>query len=146
MRSARRLPYSRRLSAGQTEVLVRGLVPREMEDHWFIFEEDDVVHLYRSWTGVEAFAIQLHRVADGGAEIAEVAVNVEFARSPRRRPATRLRRSLVEVFDNTPESILDVFFDSLSATPTVAVGIPGHVYGLNVSGGDAGTASPSAPR
>jgi hypothetical protein len=31
-----------------------------MEDHWFIFEEDDVVHLVRSWTGLELFAVPIH--------------------------------------------------------------------------------------
>jgi hypothetical protein len=111
-------------------VLVRGVVPREMEDHWFIFEEDDVVHLYRSWTLWEAFAIRLHRLADGGAEIAEVAANDEHARAP------------IEEFDSGASDVLDVFFDSFSETPTgatvvgadgkpVPLGLARHVYGLH---------------
>lgn len=147
MQSARRLAYSCRLSPRETELLVRGVVPREMEDHWFIFEEDDVVHLYRSWTGIELFAIQLRRLAGGGAEIAEVAVNDRnYPHTPRRRRLARLlRRPSIEDLDKGADEILDVFFDSLTETPTLAVVIPGHVFGLNVNRGAAGTSSSSAP-
>jgi hypothetical protein len=95
-----------------------------MEDHWFVFEEDDVVHLYRSWTSWEAFAIRLHRLADGGAEIAEVAANDEYARPP------------LEGFDSGAKVVLDSFFDSVSETPTGAIdeddplGLARHLYGL----------------
>lgn len=102
MSSARSLGYARRFSADEMEILVRGVVPREMEDHWFIFEEDDVLYLYRSWTGYELFTIRLRRLADGGAEIAEVMLNDEYARRregwwrigrrPRNRASTTNRR------------------------------------------------------
>jgi hypothetical protein len=122
MKSARRLPYSRRLAAQETEVLVRGFQPREMEDHWFIFEEDGVVHLHRSWTGNEFCAFQLHPLADGGAEITEVMVdeaNEELRWRPRRRRKL-LRRARIEddldEFETRSTHILDIFFDSMAGT------------------------------
>jgi hypothetical protein len=121
MKSARRLPYSRRLTAQETEVLVRGFHPYEMEDHWFIFEEDGVVHLHRSWGGLEFCAFQLDRLADGGAEITEVMVDEasEELRPQRRR--TLLRRARIEdeldEFEPRSAHILDVFFDSMAGTP-----------------------------
>jgi hypothetical protein len=50
-----------------------------MEDRWFIFAEDDVVHFHRSWTGDEVFALRLRRLPDGGAEVDELCVHAETA-------------------------------------------------------------------
>jgi hypothetical protein len=50
-----------------------------MEDHWFIFAEDDVVHFHRSWTGAEVYALRLRRLPDGGAEVDELYVTAEVA-------------------------------------------------------------------
>jgi hypothetical protein len=79
MESARRPPYERRFSASETEAVLRGLKPSEMEDRWFIFAEDDVVHFHRSWIGDEIFALRLRRFPDGGAEVDELSVTAEFA-------------------------------------------------------------------
>jgi hypothetical protein len=139
MKSARRLPYSRRLAAQEMEVLVRGFHPREMEDHWFIFEEDGVVHLHRSWTGIEFCAFQLHPLADGGAEITEVMVNEASEELRPRRRRTLLRRARIEddldEFETRSAHILDVFFDSISGTPWPEDrrgSLESVVYGLNV--------------
>jgi hypothetical protein len=133
MSSGRPLAYARRFSPEETEVLARGIVPREMEDHWFIFEEDDVLHRYRSWTGYELFTIRLRRLADGGAEIAEVMLNDEHART--RRGRWRIgRRPRMDDFERHARYILDVLFDSITPNPPLAVGLPGHVYGLGGTG------------
>jgi hypothetical protein len=140
MKSARRLPYPRQLRAHGTEVLVRGFHPREMEDHWFIFEEDAVVHLHRSWTGIEFCALRLHRLADGGAEITEVMVNDAPELRPRPRGRVSfLRRGRVEddldEIDKGSAHILDVFFDSLAGTPWPEgdrESLERHVFGLNI--------------
>lgn len=128
MSAARPLAYARRFSAEETEVLVGGIAPREMDEHWFIFEEVDVLHLVRSWTEYELFTIKLRRLADGGAEIAEVMLN-EHARTRQRRWRFG-RRPRVEDFERDARCILDVLFDSVTANPTLAVGLAGHVYGL----------------
>jgi hypothetical protein len=123
MQSSRRLAYSRRLTPRATEVLVRGVRPLE-SDHWFIFEEDDVVHLYRTPWDIHWFAIRLHRLADGGAEIAEVAYNEEYADDP--RPAWKRTRMAetgrsTKRLDRGARWILNHFFDSFSETRAAAV-------------------------
>lgn len=134
MSSARPLAYARRFSPEETEILVRGIVPLGMEDHWFIFEEDDVLHLYRSWTGHELFTIQLRRLADGGAEIAEVMLNNELSDEeiPRREWWQIRRRPLPRTEDREAHAryILAVLFDSISPNPNLAVGLIGDCYGL----------------
>lgn len=45
------LPYTATFTAEESDLLRRGLVPREMEDKWFIFWEGDSLFFHRSWTG-----------------------------------------------------------------------------------------------
>jgi hypothetical protein len=59
-----RLEFERRLSPVEAETLRLGIKPREVEDHWFVVEEDGVVHLVRSWTGIEFFTLRLEPLAD----------------------------------------------------------------------------------
>jgi len=48
-----------------------GVVPREMEDRWFVYFEDGWLNFHRSWTGAHIFALRLDgapfgvRVIDG---------------------------------------------------------------------------------
>jgi 8-oxo-dGTP diphosphatase len=35
----------------EMEKVRMGLIPREMENKWFIFFEDDILYMHRSWTG-----------------------------------------------------------------------------------------------
>lgn len=53
------LPYQRRFSAAEHARLVRGLVPVEMEDKWFIYLEDGLLRLHRSWTGACIYGVRL---------------------------------------------------------------------------------------
>lgn len=43
------------------DVIRLGLLPREMEDKWFIFFEEPVLYAHRSWTGYEAFRMTFER-------------------------------------------------------------------------------------
>ena len=36
-----------------------GLIPKEMEDKWFIYYENDWLHFHRSWTGHEIFHAEI---------------------------------------------------------------------------------------
>lgn len=36
-----------------------GLVPRDMDDRWFVFQEENCVYLHRSWTGDCIFILHL---------------------------------------------------------------------------------------
>jgi 8-oxo-dGTP pyrophosphatase MutT (NUDIX family) len=51
-----------------------GLVPREMEDKWFAFVEGDTLHLHRSWTGYQIYAVTF-APRDGGSCIARAEAN-----------------------------------------------------------------------
>lgn len=53
------LPYSARFSAAQYELLRRGLVPKEMEDKWFIYFEAQYLYFHRSWTGQPAYRVKV---------------------------------------------------------------------------------------
>ena len=58
-----------------TELLVLGLVPKEMEDKWFIYFEGPAyrqgwLFLHRSWTGACIYGVQLER-SPGGARVVD---------------------------------------------------------------------------
>jgi hypothetical protein len=78
MPSSFRLQYPRSLAKRDVEGLLAGFKPRGMDDKWFFFAEENVVHLHRSWSGEEIYSLQLLPRADGGADITEVLVNSEY--------------------------------------------------------------------
>ncbi len=47
-----RLPFQKSYTAAEFAVLARGLVPKEMEDKWFVYLQEGVLYLHRSWTGI----------------------------------------------------------------------------------------------
>ncbi len=51
-----------------------GFIPEEMEDKWFIYEEDGWLNFHRSWTGVCVYRVDFQK-APNGMEIAEAWVN-----------------------------------------------------------------------
>ena len=52
------------LTEGQYLHLTKGFIPRDMDDRWFIYFENDILHLYRSWTGFEFFNAPIHKVKE----------------------------------------------------------------------------------
>jgi len=73
--SRERLPYDRRFDAARHERLLRGLVPEQMEDKWFIFHEEGWLYFHRSWTGRCMYAVRLRAESDGGSAVDEAWVN-----------------------------------------------------------------------
>lgn len=53
------LAWQARFSPAELERIAQGLIPEEMEDKWFIFQEGDRVFLHRSWTGLAVFEVRL---------------------------------------------------------------------------------------
>ena len=53
----RPLAFERSLDPGQAAALALGTVPEEMENKWFVFQEDDKIHFHRSWTGILVFRV-----------------------------------------------------------------------------------------
>ena len=46
-----KLAFNRAFSNEERDRIKAGLIPKEMEDKWFIYFEDDTLYLHRSWTG-----------------------------------------------------------------------------------------------
>ena len=54
----------RTFSSQEMKRICRGLVPKQMEDRWFIYWKDDTLFFHRSWTGYCIYVV--HFVAEGG--------------------------------------------------------------------------------
>lgn len=59
------LPYRRIFSESEFARLRKGLIPRQMEDKWFIYFEDPYLFFHRSWTGHAFCRLKLSRTAQG---------------------------------------------------------------------------------
>jgi hypothetical protein len=55
---------------GQFALLREGLVPKQMEDKWFIYYEEPYLFLHRSWTGEPVYRLTFSRGPDS-AELTE---------------------------------------------------------------------------
>jgi hypothetical protein len=51
-----------------------GVVPRQMEDKWFIYFEDDKLYCHRSWTGICIYIVEF-AVDEDVAKIKTITVN-----------------------------------------------------------------------
>ncbi|WP_312669048.1 NUDIX hydrolase [Stutzerimonas nitrititolerans] len=68
------VPLETRYSLQEMATIVRGFVPTEMEEKWFIFYEDGVLHCHRSWTGICIFRVHF-RPCDSGWQAWQVEIN-----------------------------------------------------------------------
>jgi hypothetical protein len=60
-----RIDLHRRFNRKEYERLLRGHIPESQDDRWFVYVEDDVVHIHRGWTGFAVFEVELEPVGDG---------------------------------------------------------------------------------
>ena len=51
------LPYNATFTADQLTRIKLGYIPREMEEHWFIYYEDPNLSFHRSWTGAPFYRV-----------------------------------------------------------------------------------------
>ncbi|HZR34637.1 MAG TPA: hypothetical protein VFA75_04630 [Nevskia sp.] len=58
------LAYRAEFSAAQFERLREGLVPREMEDKWFVYYDEPCLYWHRSWSGKPVYRLRF--AFDGG--------------------------------------------------------------------------------
>jgi hypothetical protein len=72
--SRARLKLDRSFDAAGWDALQEGVIPEEMEDKWFIYEEGGWLNFHRSWTGFCVYRVGL-RKTPAGCEIAEAWVN-----------------------------------------------------------------------
>jgi hypothetical protein len=52
------------LSAAEMDIISKGHIPEAMEDHWFMYCDDEYIRYYRSWSGMCAFEAHFHKKAD----------------------------------------------------------------------------------
>jgi len=55
---------NRSLSEEEYQALVFGFIPRDMDDRWCLYLQDDWVYLHRSWTGHCIFKLKLEVSSD----------------------------------------------------------------------------------
>src|SRR5688572_18541891 len=60
----KRIAIDLRFTKTQFAKLVKGLIPREMEDKWFIYYEEEWLYFHRSWTGYGWYKAQVIKTAD----------------------------------------------------------------------------------
>ncbi len=58
------LPFYMEFSQEEKELLEYGNIPQQMEDKWFSYLENNVIHFLRSWTGIEIFKANLESTAN----------------------------------------------------------------------------------
>ncbi|GAB2825018.1 ADP-ribosylglycohydrolase family protein [Ferruginibacter profundus] len=61
----KKINFSIHFNYKQFEKLKHGLIPKQMEDKWFIFYENDWLYFHRSWTGFGLYKAQLIKEQDG---------------------------------------------------------------------------------
>lgn len=52
-----------------------GYIAESMDDKWDIVYEDDWLHFYRSWTGIEIYRAKFTPLSDGNYKLQEILVN-----------------------------------------------------------------------
>ena len=70
-----------------------GHIPGQMEDHWFMFCEDNVIRYFRSWTGYNIYNGYVEKWADG-CHITKVVVDMENYNTNPSRAVQDLERFL----------------------------------------------------
>jgi ADP-ribosylglycohydrolase len=55
----KRIEIDLKFNTGQFSKIIRGLIPDEMEDKWFIFYEDGWLYFHRSWTGLGIYKAKI---------------------------------------------------------------------------------------
>lgn len=70
----KRLLVTKRFNQDEFERISFGLIPKQMEDKWFIYLDGNQLNFHRSWTGQSIYQIQF-RQDQTEWEIAEVWVN-----------------------------------------------------------------------
>lgn len=52
-----------------------GFIPKEMEQKWFIYCDDEYIYFHRSWTGYLIYKLPIHKISDGSWSIKSAIVN-----------------------------------------------------------------------
>ena len=58
------LPFDFDISAEAMNIIRKGHIPEAMEDHWFMYCDDEYIRYFRSWTGICAFEAHYKKKGD----------------------------------------------------------------------------------
>ena len=72
------ISLDRTYTAEESDLIMAGFLPLEMEDKWFLFFENDTLFFHRSWTGFCIY--QVHFVRESGTFLR--ATHAEVNRDP----------------------------------------------------------------
>lgn len=89
------LSLDRLFSQAEIDLIKLGFAPREMQDKWFIYCENDVIYFHRSWTGYCIYQVSLT-----GLRITQAIVN----RDSQQYSETRNERDMQTIFQ-----LIDMF-------------------------------------
>ena len=87
------IPYHAAFDPEQVSRLREGLIPRTVEDKWFIFHEESQLFFHRSWTGQPVYRFTFTTLGDGGATVSEAFWSNEIARASKDGPEYQARLS-----------------------------------------------------
>ena len=59
------IPYEDRFTETEYATLQEGLVPREMENKWFVYFDEPHLFFHRNWTGKSVYRLKLSAYAGG---------------------------------------------------------------------------------
>jgi hypothetical protein len=74
------LPFDYTIPAQLYQRLLRGKIPQDMDDRWFVFAEREWVYIHRSWSGYCVFQLRFE-ARPGGYLVAEAWVNLDPAQN-----------------------------------------------------------------
>jgi hypothetical protein len=72
--SKSRLSFNREFTQEEYDRIALGLIPRSMDEKWFVFLEDNWLYFHRSWTGACVYQLRLESNGDNYS-VAEAWVN-----------------------------------------------------------------------
>ena len=61
----KQIPIVWTLSQADYELLCFGVVPRNMDDHWFVYAEEGWAYFHRAWTGFGVYWVRFARGSQG---------------------------------------------------------------------------------
>lgn len=91
------IALDRLFSKDESALLKLGFLPREMDDKWFIYFENNTLHFHRSWTGVCIYQVFFKQEGDA-LRMTQAIVN----RNPDQYAETRAERDqqiILQVID-----------------------------------------------
>lgn len=62
-------------TADEVNRIKLGFIPKEMEQKWFIYCDDEFIYFHRSWTGYLVYKLPIHKISDGSWSIKSAIVN-----------------------------------------------------------------------